>query len=533
MEKRNIKIPFIIIILLIGVYIGFEARNILAPESSSVNIEKIKDVLDLTNEYYFDTVNVNKLSDAAIKGIIDQLDPHSAYVTTEQQQTFEEEFQGNFEGIGIEFQVINDTITVVSPITGGPSEQLGIMSGDKIIKIDGKECIGYSNDEVINSLRGSSGSTVDITIYRPSNSKNYNYTITRAEIPIHAVDVSLIFDDDIGYVSVSRFAQVTTDELKDSLRKLQNKGMKKLVLDLRNNPGGLLSQASDVADLFLDDNKLIVYTKGRLSQFNEELKAAQPYPYEKIPLVILVNSGSASASEIVAGAIQDWDRGLIVGETTFGKGLVQRPFTLPDNSVIRLTIAKYYTPSGREIQRNYKNKKDYYTEVINRNETESNNLFHNSEKDTTKEVFKTSEGREVYGGGGITPDYIIPPDDLSEYTSDLRKENIFYEFIRKFLDKNGKSIREKYGNNLKEFNKEFMITDEVIDDFIKFIIKENVDYNKNEFYEDLDFIKSRLKAYIARDIWKNKGWYSVLIGHDKQFLKAVSLFSKAENMVEK
>jgi carboxyl-terminal processing protease len=290
---------------------------------------------------------------------MDNLDPHSLYISAKDFSSVEESFRGDFEGIGIEFQIVNDTLTVVSPITGGPSELLGILPGDRIVKINDENCVGITNEQVRDKLRGKAGSKVKISISRIGVKDLIDYEITRDKIPLYSVDVHLLLKDSIGYVSVSRFSETTYDELTEALKDLKRKGMKELMLDLRGNPGGYLSQAVDMADLFIDDEKKIVYTKGRREDTNKEYFASKPSAYEKIPLIVLINHGSASASEIVSGAIQDWDRGLIIGETSFGKGLVQQQFTLPDNSAIRLTTSKYFTPSGRLIQRDYKDKKKY------------------------------------------------------------------------------------------------------------------------------------------------------------------------------
>ena len=309
--------------------------------------------------------------------------------------------------------------------------------------------------------------------------------------------------------------------------------MKQCILDLRGNPGGYLNQAFKIADLFIPGKNKIVYTKGRRSEFNEEYFASEPSPYENIPLVILVNKGSASASEIVAGAIQDCDRGLIVGETTFGKGLVQKQFTLPDNSSVRLTISEYFTPSGRLIQRDYKDKKDkeeYYSDAGSEKETEGENLYHSAEKDSTHPLYKTSKGRTVYGGGGITPDYIVKSADLTEYTVKLLRNNVFYLFALSYIDSNGREINSMYGNNLKMFRNEFLFSENKIKKFIDFASQKDVKFAENDFQKDKDFILARLKAQIARNYWKNEGWYSVLISVDNQVEKALTLFGEARNL---
>ena len=528
------KFPFLFLVLTIGALIGIQLDKVFSGDNLRDSIRKFNDVLTYTEKYYIEEVDTQKLVEAALNGMFNQLDPHSVYIPAKEFTAVEESFRGDFEGIGIEFQIVNDTLTVVSPITGGPSEQLGILPGDRIIKIDGKSVIGITNDEVRQKLRGKAGTQVNVTIVRPGSTKQLEYTIVRDKIPIYSVDAHFMIDDKTGYVSVSRFSETTFDELTNALKDLNAKGMKQLLLDLRGNPGGYLNQAVQIADLFIDGKKKIVYTVGRRSEFNEEYFASETFPYEKIPLVVLINRGSASASEIVSGAVQDWDRGLVVGETSFGKGLVQRQFQLFDNSAIRLTISEYFTPSGRLIQRDYKNKKDkkdYYSEISDREESEGENIEHTAEKDSTKPTYKTLiKRRTVFGGGGITPDYLVKSETLTEYTQNLLKENLFYSFVLGYLDTHSNEIKNKYGNDLNRFRKEFFIDTDLIDSFVNFAKTKKIEFNQSDFEKDKDYIAARLKAQIARNFWKNDGWYSVLLEGDSQFRKALELFKEAKDL---
>ncbi|MGE5683258.1 MAG: S41 family peptidase, partial [Bacillota bacterium] len=486
---NRFKVPFFsVAILTIGILLGIEYQRVVSSDNLRESLRKFEQVLTFTDKNYVDNVDSQKLIEAAITGMLDSLDPHSVYIPPKQMEGVEEQFRGNFEGVGIEFQVVNDTLTVVSPITGGPSEALGIVAGDRIIKIDNKNCIGITTDQVREKLRGPAGSKVTVTIYRPGLRGTNDYVIVRDKIPLYSVDSHFMYDDEVGYLSVSRFSETTTDEIVSALEDLQKKGIKRLVLDLRNNPGGYLNQAVQVADLFIDGNKMIVYTKGRKSEFDEEYHASKQYAYEKVPIIVLVNSGSASASEIVSGAIQDWDRGLIIGETSFGKGLVQRQFMLPDNSALRLTISRYYTPSGRLIQRSYKDKKAYYADVHSRVENDTVNLDHNIEKDSTKPLFKTKGGRTVYGGGGITPDYFVSSTKFTPYSLALRRANLFYLFVLNYMDRHGSEIKNKYKNNLDEFVKKFQISDSDLNKFVSFAIDKKVALIKNDFEKDKDII---------------------------------------------
>lgn len=534
MIQKRVKIPFLFIILTLGIVLGIQIEKVFSVDSLRDNLIKFNDVLTYTEKYYVEDVDSQLLVEAAIKGMLNKLDPHSVYISAKEMQAVEESFRGDFEGIGIEFQIVNDTLIVVSPITGGPSEALGIQSNDRIVEIDGEDVIGITNEEVRNKLRGEAGSIVSVTIYRPGIEEKISYDITRDKIPIYSVDAHFMIGDKTGYISASRFSETTFKELLDALNDLKNKGMKQLILDLRGNPGGYLNQAVQIADLFIEGKKKIVYTEGRRNEFNEEYFSSEPSAFEKLPLIVLLNRGSASASEIVAGAVQDWDRGLVVGETSFGKGLVQRQFMLPDNSALRLTISKYYTPSGRLIQRDYKsftNKEEYYSDINEREEMEGENIDHQSEKDSLLPVYETEGGRVVYGGGGITPDYIVKSDKLTEYTAELLKKNLFYQFILSYLDRNGSELQKKYGS-LDRFRADFSFSQEEMKSFIKFAEEKEVEFKDDDFRADKDYIEARLKAQIARNYWKNEGWYSVLLSIDEQVKTASTLFDEAKDLAQ-
>jgi carboxyl-terminal processing protease len=345
-----------------------------------------------------------------------------------------------------------------------------------------------------------------------------------------------MLDKSTGYVSVSRFSETTYDELVESLIDLNKNGMQQLILDLRGNPGGYLNQAVKISDLFISGKKKIVYTEGRRKEFDEEYFASEPSKFENIPVIVLINRGSASASEIVSGAIQDWDRGLIVGETSFGKGLVQRQFDLPDNSALRLTISQYFTPSGRLIQRDYKNKKnkeEYYSDAMEGDgETEGDNLNHTAEQDSGKPEYKTGKGRIVYGGGGITPDYIVKQGTITPYTQNLLRKNVFYTYVLSYLDKNGTSLKNNYQSNLPNFKNDYKISDEMLSKFIDYATSKEVVFNEEEYRKDKDYIIYRIKAQIARNYWKNEGWYSVLLQTDEQLNKAMTLFIEAKELAK-
>ena len=530
---KSLKVPYIIFSATLGIVLGVFLSKAFSGDNLRESIRKFNDVLTFTEKYYVEEVDTQKLVESAINGMLNELDPHSVYIKAQQMTQVEESFRGDFEGIGIEFQIVNDTLTVVSAISGGPSEALGILPGDRIIKIDDESVIGITNDNVRKKLRGKAGTEVNVTILRSGLSKPIDYTIVRDKIPLYSVDTHLMLNESTGYVSVSRFSETTYDELEAALSDLNKSGLKQLILDLRSNPGGYLNQAVKISDLFISGKKKIVYTEGRRKEFDEVYYASESSKYEDIPLIILINRGSASASEIVSGAVQDWDRGLIVGETSFGKGLVQRQFELPDNSAIRLTISQYFTPSGRLIQRDYKNKKnkeDYYSSVNSDSLIEGDNLNHAAEQDSARPEYKTAKGRIVFGGGGITPDYIVKSGLVTVYTQNLLRKNVFYTFILSYLDKYGIIIKSKFNGELDKFKNDYNISDKMINDFITYAKSKSVEFNEDDFKKDRAYILARLKAQIARNYWKNEGWYSVLLTADDQLIKAETLFGEAKDL---
>lgn len=534
--KKRFSIPLIVTVFFVAFVGGTQFNHLISGDNIYEQLSKFKDVLSLTEKYYVEDVDTQNLTEHAITGLLNELDPHSVYIKAQQMQRVTEDFQGRFEGIGVEFSIVNDTITVVQPIGGGPSASLGIMSNDKIVRIDGKSSIGFTTDQVMKSLKGPKGTKVSVSIARSGVKELLEFEIVRDVIPLYSVDVSTMLNDKVGYVNVTRFAETTSKEMFAALQKLKSQGMKQLVLDLRSNPGGYLDQAVKMADLFLEADakggpRKVVYTLSRKTEFNEEYFAYTNSEFEKIPLIILLSNGSASASEIVSGAIQDWDRGLIVGETSFGKGLVQKQFPLSDGSALRLTISRYYTPSGRLIQRSYANKDKYQEEAFTREEQEGENIEHKeSTADTSRPKFKTAAGRVILGGGGITPDFIVKPGTITKYSIQLNRRNMFYEFITGYLTRSGEQIKNKYKTDMLSFNKNFAIDDSLMNEFLAFTKEKKVDFVEDDYKKDKDYIQARLKAYIARNYWNNEGWYSVLLGIDNQVKKAITLFPEAEKI---
>jgi carboxyl-terminal processing protease len=526
--KRRFSTLTVGILFFLALFLGMELNNLISGDSIFDQLNKFKDVLSLSEKFYVDDVDTQKLVESAINGMLSTLDPHSVYIPPAQLGKITEDFQGSFEGIGVEYDVINDTLFVVAPVPGGPSEALGIMAGDKILRINDSSSVGIKREDVPKKLRGPKGTHVRVAILRAGEKDLIDFDITRDKIPLYSVDVSYMLDEKTGYVSVNRFSATTHDEFVKALTKLRAEGMKQLVVDLRNNPGGFLDQAFKMANEVLPGGKKIVYTKGRRAEFNEEYTSSGEGKFTDLPLIVMVNTGSASASEIVSGAIQDWDRGLIVGETTFGKGLVQRQFDLPDKSAFRLTIARYYTPSGRLIQRPYgKDINEYRKAVLDRDEQEGENVEHKEEKDSTKSVFKTASGRSVFGGGGITPDYIVKAERASQLFIQILGKGVFREYSLNYIDKSGKAIHEQYGKEFKTFRSRFTVSEQMMSEFVALAKKKGVTIDEAQFAKDKAFIGTRIKAEIARAIWGNEGFWSTIQSEDNQLQKVLTLFPEA------
>jgi len=500
------------------------------------DIRKLLSALKIINYAYVDSVDNSRLTEEAIKSILKELDPHSNYFTKEEIDKANEPLEGNFEGVGIQFQIYRDTILVVAPIPGGPSDDVGIRAGDKIVKINGKNATGkeINNKYVRDHLRGKKGTKVDVSIKRNGRKKLIDFTITRDEIPLHSVDASYMLSERIGTIKVSRFSKTTLDEFKEAIKKLRDKGMEELILDLRGNPGGYLQTARDLADQFLDEQKLIVFTEGRKAP-RRELKATSQGTFENGKLVVLINEGSASASEIVSGAVQDWDRGLVVGRRSFGKGLVQRPFTLPDSSVIRLTTARYHTPSGRCIQRPYEEgeKEEYYKDIRERME---HGEFVHADSITFPDSLKynTKNGRTVYGGGGIMPDIFVPWDSTqySDYYTNIVKNRVPNSYVLKYLEGEREALKDNY-KNVKEFKSRYTLDENFMNGFTEYAKTEGVEFDEEGYQQSKKQIRYMLKALIARNLFDISAYYEVISMIDQTIQKSVELLKDDTAFAEK
>lgn len=516
--------------LLLG--IGITIGIVLKPKNSYNLVgsqNKFNELLGIIQSEYVDTVNLEEIETTTFNDLLNKLDPHSVYIPAKDLQTVNEPLDGNFEGIGVEFNIVNDTIMVVTAISGGPSADLGIQSGDRIIKADTTNLAGVkiTNDDVVKALKGKKGTQVMVSIYRPSSKQIIKYNITRNTIPIYSVDASFMLDNKIGYVKISRFGATTHQEFIEAVDKLKKQNMQSLVLDLRGNPGGYLKAATDIVDELLDDGKLIVYTEGRAKP-KQTYQTEKEGIFENGKLAVLIDEGSASASEIVSGAIQDWDRGLVIGRRSFGKGLVQEPFELTDGSAIRLTIARYFTPSGRCIQKKYSEGFEHYEDdIYNRFENgELENDQFNAVTDTTK-YFTKLKNRVVYSGGGITPDFKVTLDTSfsSKFLTHIAALGLINKTAYQYVDFNRKNL--KVYKNLDEFTTKFSVDRILINELVVMAAKENVTKpSDQELKKSEEFIKLQLKAIIARQLWRDGGYFKVTTAKDRTIQKAVLELNK-------
>lgn len=523
--KRQIAMPLLLAVALaIGFYLGARVATPLTPTNqlgikSTHKFNKLTDILSYIEHEYVDSVDRNELEEIAIETLLQELDPHSVYIPPADLAEMNEPLEGNFDGIGIEFRIQNDTITVINPIAGGPSELLGIQAGDRIVKVDTQNVagIGVTNRMVMDLLRGERGTKVKVQIARQSSSVLLNFEITRDKIPIHSVDVAYMLNDSVGYIKVARFAKTTYEEFIKAGKDLKAEGMKKMILDLRSNGGGIMDAAVKMADEFLPAGDMIVYTEGK-ARPREEYKATARNTFVNLPLVVLVDEGSASASEIVAGALQDNDRATIIGRRSFGKGLVQEPSSWPDGSAVRLTIARYYTPTGRCIQKPYDNgKEDYYEDYYNR--LNSGELQHRDSIHLIDSLkYTTPKGKIVYGGGGIMPDIFVPIDTVgrSYYYTELVYMGIFRQFSFDYADQHRDELQKLTYSS-------FNVNNALLKELTDFAEERGIKKIDAEFKQSKELIRNLLRANIALHIWKNEGFYSIINERDNVIARSLEI----------
>jgi len=495
---------------------------------------KFGEVLEKVDRYYVDTINKEKIVDDLITKMLHNLDPHSAYLTKDQVKASQEQLDGGFDGIGVSFNILNDTIFIINPISGGPSESVGIRPGDRIVKIEDEVVagVGITNLDVQRKLKGPKGTKVDVSVKRRNVEKLLDFTITRDKIPIFSLDAAYMINENTGYIKLARFSSTTVSEFKDALEELAQNNLQNLILDLSGNGGGYLFAAVSLADEFLKGRRMIVYTEG-MQNPRRNFYSTNSGEFTEGNLVVMIDETSASASEIVAGAVQDWDRGIIVGRRSFGKGLVQGRFDLRDGSELRLTVAKYYTPSGRLIQKPYEEGYDEYSmDLVNRlNSGELSGEDVKNFPDSLK--YETLvKGRTVYGGGGIMPDYFVALDTsyYTDYYRDLISRGILNQFVLGYVDRNRKDLEKAYPE-FSSYDSDFAIGEEIFNELIDYAGEEGLEYKHEEFEKSKELLATLTKAYIARDLWDIEEFYRIYNNMDPIFKRAVEI-SGNDKLVE-
>jgi carboxyl-terminal processing protease len=535
MKKHNyalIILPLLVAIAVVGgMFIG---EWITSKKYKNTSIEKLQTVLDLIGSEYVDTVNLDSLVEMSLPELLSYLDPHSAYIPASELTAVNDELEGSFSGVGVSFQILNDSVVVVEVISGGPAEKVGIQAGDRIVSADKKDLTGsdITSDDVFKTLKGEKGTKVSLKIKRPSATKLLSYDVIRGDIPVNSVDASYLIDDGIGYVKVGKFARNTYQEFYNAVMGLKLKGAEKLIVDLRGNGGGFMDQAIEMANEFLPEKKIIVYTKAR-TRDNEVMALSDGSGnFQDMELTVLCDEYSASASEIFAGAIQDNDRGLVIGRRTFGKGLVQNQIPLPDNSAIRLTVARYYTPSGRSIQKDYKRGKDgkYELDIVERY---NHGEFYSADsiKMDKSKLFHTVGGREVYGGGGIMPDIFVPEDTIgyTTYYINVANDGLLQKYAFKVAD-NYRDILK----GVKSLDKMLVVIprDEMLlNNFVNYAAANGHPARWYYINKSSDKLLQQIKALVARDVLGYQSYFEMANKNDRTVQKALQLLKQGKSPV--
>lgn len=508
------------------ILLAASAIGVFAQEEVQQNQLKFGRLLRLIDGYYVDSVNINQITEKAIVNILSELDPHSVYMSKDEVAEMNEPLVGNFEGIGITFNIFKDTLLVTTTVAGGPSEKVGLRAGDRIVEVDSKNIagIGLKNSDVFDMLRGNKGTQVNLKVWRKNEPGLLDFTIIRDKIPINSLDAGYMLDEVTGYIKLNRFSATTTEEFTTAMKELKKQKVQNLILDLRGNGGGYLNSAVEISGQFLENNQLVVYTSG-INEPRKDYNAGSAGEFKKGKLVILVDEGSASASEIVAGAVQDWDRGVIIGRRTFGKGLVQKPFYLTDGSMVRLTTAHYYTPSGRCIQKPYDEGLDEYRKDY-QHRLSSGEMFNvDSIQFSDSLKFNTLiNKRTVFAGGGVMPDIFVPLDTSSHYAyiNRLRRNNIIYNYTLDYIDKNREQIKSKYPQ-FKDFDTKFNVSDDIITGIVENGVKEGIEKNAESLEFSRNDMKREVKSLLARDLYERDAFYKVYLKDDKEILKALEV----------
>lgn len=532
--KNQIRLPILLSIAVIfGIWIGSTFAEPKADEKYQSSLQKFRQLIDYIENDYVDSVNTEELLEESISQMLDKLDPHTIYIPPQDRELAESQLRASFDGIGVEFNLLRDTLYVVTPLSGGPSEKAGIMAGDKIVKVDGKNIagIGMSNREVFDLLRGPRGTDVQVSILRKRENELIEFDLKRNAIPQFSVDAGYMVDNEIGYIKVNKFAENTYVEFKTALEKLKGQGMTKLILDLQNNGGGYMSAAINMCDELLSEGKLIVSQKGQGKKYDSEARATKRGIFEEGAVTVLMNEGSASASEIVAGALQDNDRALIIGRRSFGKGLVQLPFDLSDGSELRMTIARYYTPSGRSIQKPYDEGEEEYASDYYHRYTSGELFSKDSISFDESLAYETAAGRKVYGGGGIMPDYFVPLDTTynTAYVNRLFSSNSIKEFTLDYRDNN------QWLNDwsAEKFTSEFDVTEEMLNRVIEIGKANGVSFRAKDYKKSKPFLAFLIKAQLARDIYDDNAFYKIYNETNEVYRQAIELLKNPDQLLNK
>lgn len=543
--KKTYILPAVAILML-GAVLGVQLESaFFSDEDTYSQLRKLEKAFVIINRQYVDPIQPGKVAEQGIAGMLDELDPHSSYISAEEVREVQESYRGSFGGIGIWFEMVDDTAQVVSPITDGPSENVGIMPGDRIVAIEDSNAAGpdASSEDIQGRLKGPIGTNVQMTVHRPGMNKRMTFTITRDEIPLYSIDGSYMIDDRTGYIKINRFAMTTHEEFADSLRVLKGQGMQRLVLDLRNNPGGVMQSAIRIADEMLSSNHAIVETRFRDESSNRRFGASSGDAFESEPVIVLVNGNSASASEIVSGALQDEDRALIVGQRTFGKGLIQKQFELTDGSMLQMTVGRYYTPAGRLIQTPYEDGdlKQYYEQKFADYDKATYNPSEYKESFPDSLKYETDHGRTVFGGGGILPDYIVTPDTSRLFRS-VVGNGVDRLFVLDWFKQNEQRLRETWTERRQAFIDSYTVDDEVISAFWSFANKNGLSLTSDpaevsakegvflraEAMQEKSRLKTYLKARIAGRLYGGRAAIPILNQVDQDLNQALSLWDRAE-----
>lgn len=532
-------------LILLGAVLGVQVNSFTSDDTAYEQLQKLERSFVIITRQYVDEVESKKLVEEGIEGMLNALDPHSTYIPAEDVQRVQDSYRGSFGGIGVMFEVVEDTARVISPIADGPSERLGIMAGDRIVGIEDETAVGIGTNGIQERLKGEVGTEVTITIYRPGTSQEEDYTITRDEIPMYSINTSYMSDDRTGYVKIDRFAMTTHDEFMEHVGELREQGMQRLVLDLRGNPGGVMRSAIEVADEMLGAGLSIVETRGRERSMNTTFNASGGGSLEDTPIIVLVDQGSASASEIVSGALQDHDRALVVGRRTFGKALIQKQFDLDDSSLLQMTVGRYYTPLGRLIQTPYENgdQEQYIERMMADQETATFDPSAYRESVPDSLIFQTEHGREVFGGGGIMPDIVVQPD-TSSLTNFVSTVNMDFAFIRNWFAQNEQHVRSSWGDDADAFLEEFSTPDSLVTSFWEFTEERGMSYTSDPgevapsqgtfLYADRtnseEALRLRLKGFLARQLFGLRTAQPTLNETDPIYQHALSLWDDAEEL---